>query len=99
MGLGIEPPTAERYANGLAHPNIGYTKVSDLNIDPLNDDDLKSAGVDVLKHRKLILREQGNPAFFPLLISHLPSLSPSPPVLSTFLFLCKGTQFDCYAYE
>lgn len=53
--LGIEAPIAERYAQGLAHPNFLYTQVSHLVSYPLSHDDLTQAGVHALLHRNWII--------------------------------------------
>lgn len=55
MGLGIDVPSAENYAKGLADPTVDYTSVSQLIANPLDHDDLKTAGVDNLRHRKIII--------------------------------------------
>ncbi len=62
MGLGIETSTAERYAQALAHPDVGYTKVSEL--DTIHENRLISAGVNVGRHRDIIIRAvQGTAPF------------------------------------
>jgi hypothetical protein len=52
-GLGIEADTAERYAQGLARSDIGYTTVSRLT--DIDKDTLKDTGVNVAKHCNVIL--------------------------------------------
>lgn len=52
--LGIDSTNAERYAQGLARRDIGYTSVSQLT--SINEKTLVDAGVDVGRHRNEIMQ-------------------------------------------
>ncbi len=58
-GIGIDTQNAERYSQVLTDPTID--SVSQLIANPLDNDDLKTAGVNNLRHRKIIIDAiQGN---------------------------------------
>jgi hypothetical protein len=56
--LGISQEAAVRYTQGLANPDIGYTEVAHFISAPMTDEGLRSAGINVLRHRTLILQAQ-----------------------------------------